>query len=158
VYRLGKIVWPVGSTYGLFRRYAYDLSIAQGADIFVGFRYQQDVTIEGFFVHIDDVSVGGLTSVSQIDDNLPKKMNLRQNYPNPFNPVTTIEFAVPRSGPVALRVFNLLGEEVVTLVKEELSAGTYRIDWDASKVPSGVYFYRLVAGDVYETRKMVLSK
>jgi hypothetical protein len=84
--------------------------------------------------------------------------HLHQNYPNPFNPSTTIEFYLPKTSDVVLKVFNILGEEITTLVSERLSAGSYSYGWDASNLASGVYLYQLQAGDYVETRKMVLMK
>jgi len=85
-------------------------------------------------------------------------VNLHRNYPNPFNPSTTIEFDLPKSSDVTLKIFNILGEEVTTLVSDRLSAGSYSYEWDASNFASGVYLYRLQAGDYIETRKMVLMQ
>ena len=89
---------------------------------------------------------------------LPLPLRLYENYPNPFNPRTTIRFSLPRSGEVSLKIFNLLGEEVATLVSGRVDAGTHAVQWDATGLPSGVYFYRLQAGDFTETRKLVLVK
>ena len=89
---------------------------------------------------------------------VPVKSFLYRNYPNPFNPSTTIMFDLPKSSEVSLKVFNILGEEVATLVSERLSTGSYSYDWDASNLASGVYLYRLQAGDYIETRKMILMK
>ena len=83
---------------------------------------------------------------------------LEQNYPNPFNPTTKIEFNIPKSGFVSLKIYNILGNEITTLINEEKSAGGYRVDFDASKLPSGVYFYTLNAGSFSQTRKMLLLK
>ena len=91
-------------------------------------------------------------------NNLPNSFELHQNYPNPFNPSTTIEFDLPKTSAVTLKVFNILGEEVTTLVSDRLSAGSYSYDWDASSLASGVYLYRLQAGDYVQTRKMVLMR
>lgn len=71
---------------------------------------------------------------------IPRTFSLAQNYPNPFNPNTTIEFALPKSAFVTLNVYNLLGEEVATLVVEQRSAGFYKINWDTSRLAGGVYF------------------
>ncbi|MCH7820056.1 MAG: T9SS type A sorting domain-containing protein [Candidatus Marinimicrobia bacterium] len=90
--------------------------------------------------------------------NIPIRFQLNQNHPNPFNPVTTIGYALPRSGDVTLLIFNLLGEEVTRLVDGFQPTGTYQIIWDASNYSSGIYFYRLQAGDFVQTRKMVLLK
>jgi ligand-binding sensor domain-containing protein len=83
---------------------------------------------------------------------------LSQNYPNPFNPTTTIAFDLPKASNVSLKVYNILGEEVATLVSDRLSAGSYSYEWDASNLASGVYLYRLQAGDFVETRKMVVMR
>jgi len=77
---------------------------------------------------------------------------------NPFNPSTTIEFSLPRSGYVRLKVFNILGEEVATLVEEELDVGTYTRRWNAIGVASGIYFYRLQTGDFVDTKKLLLLR
>jgi hypothetical protein len=87
-----------------------------------------------------------------------KNFKLNQNYPNPFNPSTTIEFDLPKTSKVTLKLFNILGEEVATLVSDKLSAGSYSYEWDASHLASGEYLYRLQAGDYVETRKMVLIR
>ena len=87
-----------------------------------------------------------------------KDVKLFQNHPNPFNPSTTIEFDLPKSSEVTLKVFNVLGEEVTTLVSDRLSAGSFSYEWDASNLASGVYLYRLQAGSYVETRKMILMR
>ena len=88
----------------------------------------------------------------------PSVFKLYQNYPNPFNPSTTIEFRLPKTTNVALNIFNILGEEVATLVSEKLFVGSYTYKWNASNTASGVYLYRLEADDFVETRKMVLMR
>jgi flagellar hook assembly protein FlgD len=84
--------------------------------------------------------------------------NLQQNFPNPFNPSTTIQFSLPKNGHASLQICNLLGEEVATLVSGDLQAGQHSIRWDATGKPSGVYFYRLQAGQFTETKKLVLLR
>ena len=79
-------------------------------------------------------------------------------YPNPFNPATTIEFSLPRTSEVTLKVFNLLGEEVATLLSASLLSGSHSIKWNASNLASGVYLYRLQAGNFVEIRKMILMR
>lgn len=96
---------------------------------------------------------GSLSEVSAI----PTEYALSQNYPNPFNPSTTIRYALPRASHVVLKVFNMLGEEVATLVGEEKDAGFYQVNW-TPQLPSGVYFYRLQAGDFAATKKLLLLK
>ncbi len=89
---------------------------------------------------------------------VPAKFSLAQNYPNPFNPTTVIEFAVPKTEHALLKIFNAIGEEVATLVNENVEAGNYKVRFDASKLSSGIYFYRLNAGNFTATRKMILMK
>jgi len=88
----------------------------------------------------------------------PKEITIEQNYPNPFNPSTTIKFSLPFSGSTSLIIFNALGEEVAVMLDKELIAGTYEAEWNAVDLPSGVYFYRLQAGNFVETKKMILMK
>ena len=83
---------------------------------------------------------------------------LYQNYPNPFNPSTTINYSIPDISYVTIKVFDVLGNEIETLVNEEKPAGSYEITWYAENLPSGVYFYRLQAGDFIQTKKMILMK
>ena len=92
------------------------------------------------------------------DNQVPAAFSLSQNYPNPFNPTTVIHYTVPKTSLVNLSVFNLLGQEVKTLVNEEKSPGEYEVRFDGSNLPSGIYFYRLVAGDFVKTMKMLLMK
>jgi hypothetical protein len=90
----------------------------------------------------------------------PRSYNLAQNYPNPFNPNTTINYEVPKTGLVIIKVYNILGKEVASLVNDEKQAGHYSIQFSASKykLSSGVYFYRMQAGNFVETKKLILMK
>ncbi|MCZ2269487.1 MAG: T9SS type A sorting domain-containing protein [Ignavibacteriales bacterium] len=88
----------------------------------------------------------------------PSEFILEQNYPNPFNPNTRIQFAIGSKQFVSLKIFNSLGEEVASLVNEEKSAGFYKIDFNASHLSSGIYYYKIIAGDFVQTRKMILIK
>jgi hypothetical protein len=106
-----------------------------------------------------------VSDVKVIDNgDLPTEFALEQNYPNPFNPITTINFDVPEKSHIKLEVFNVLGQKVTTLVDEEKAANSYSIEWDGhsdggNHVASGIYFYRLSAGDnVVTTKKMMLLK
>jgi hypothetical protein len=98
------------------------------------------------------------TGLIPINGEVPNSFSLSQNYPNPFNPVTNIRFSIPNSGSVKLVVFDILGREVITLLNEVKPAGNYLVDFDASKLSSGVYFYRLTSGSFTETKKMLLVK
>ncbi|NUN70830.1 MAG: T9SS type A sorting domain-containing protein [Bacteroidetes bacterium] len=84
--------------------------------------------------------------------------NLSQNFPNPFNPTTNIRFSIPNSALTTLKVYNMVGQEVATLVNGQKEAGVYFVDFDASKLASGVYLYKLQSGSYVETKKMVLVK
>ena len=97
-------------------------------------------------------------SVPQEKNEVPRQFVLSQNYPNPFNPSTNISFSIPAKSFVSLKVFDLLGKEVATIVSEEMSAGTYSRQWNAVTMSSGVYFYRLQAGSFIETKKLVLLR
>jgi Secretion system C-terminal sorting domain len=111
-----------------------------------------------------------LVGIKQISTEVPIDYALYQNFPNPFNPVTKIQFAVspeftpPEAGKgdrgmiVRLVIYDILGREVATLINEQLKPGTYEVEWTAANYPSGVYYYKLTAGDFSETRKMVLLK
>lgn len=92
------------------------------------------------------------------ENNTPKRYELSQNYPNPFNPSTNIKYQITNSNLVTLKIFDILGKEVATLVNEKQSPGTYEATWNASNYPSGVYFYKIQADDFSETRKMILLK
>jgi len=105
----------------------------------------------------------GLDIDEDVDNGLPRTFEVSQNYPNPFNPATTIEYTLPHQIPVSIKVYNNLGRLVATLVQRTQPAGYHRTEWDASddsgkRVASGVYFYRIIAGERVESRKMVLLK
>ena len=102
-----------------------------------------------------------LSSITEVESkNLKSPANylLNQNYPNPFNPDTKITYSVPRKSNVSLKIFDLLGNEIKTLVNENEPGGTYSITWNAANLPSGIYFYKLQAGSFVETKKMILLK
>ena len=101
---------------------------------------------------------GPILTGTQEGNEIPTEYSLAQNYPNPFNPATTFKFSVPAASHVKLTLFDLLGREVAVLVNSEFNPGVYKLDWNASNYSSGVYFYRIEAGDFIETKKMVLMK
>ena len=98
------------------------------------------------------------SDIITVDLGLPDNYFLSQNYPNPFNPTTRIDFSLPEKQMVSLRVYNLLGELVSELVNEEREAGNYSINFDASNLPSGIYFYSISSGNFNITKKMSLLK
>ena len=99
-----------------------------------------------------------LISVVTMPKNIPEQFVLSQNYPNPFNPTTTIKYQIPEMSFVTLKIYDVLGSEVATLVNEEKAMGSYEVKWHANNSPSGVYFYRIQAGDYFETKKMLMLK
>lgn len=108
---------------------------------------------------IDSLYNKQVTSISSVSPSHPNKYALSQNYPNPFNPATTIEYALPKAEKVHLTVFNMLGQEVATLVNgEAMQAGVHSATFNAENLPSGVYYYRINAGDFSETKKMLLVR
>ena len=127
---------------------------------------------EFFHGKIDDVRIYNRTltdseiqelyeTTTYLDKTIPQKINqyqLSQNYPNPFNPSTTIEFALPHSAFVILKIYNILGEEVTTLVSEKLFSGTYKYEWNAGDLASGVYYYRVGFDEHFIIKKALLLK
>jgi len=101
---------------------------------------------------------GGSTFINPISTEIPAKYSLSQNYPNPFNPMCNVQFSMYKAGNVRLVVYDVQGREVQTLVNEKLSAGTYEVKFDGSKLNSGVYFYKMMTGNFTETKKMLLVK
>ncbi len=99
----------------------------------------------------------GINSSKDLTDT-PQKYTLFQNYPNPFNPTTTIKYEIPKEGLVTLKVYNILGKEVKTLVNEFENAGTYNVTFNASELTSGVYFYRITSGNFSQVKKLILLK
>ncbi len=105
---------------------------------------------------------GYVIGIEQISSNVPDNFSLSQNYPNPFNPVTNIKFDLPSNGFVTLKVFNMLGEEVSSLVNQNMTVGTYKVDFDGANLSSGAYFYKLTVnnsnGSYTDVKKMILVK
>src|SRR6267143_456871 len=109
----------------------------------------------------NDIFVAAISPTTGISENVnlfPTGFSLSQNYPNPFNPSTTLTFSLPSKSFVSLKIFDILGEEVSKLISEELSAGIYSREWTGTALTSGVYFYRLQAGSLIETKKLILLR
>jgi hypothetical protein len=123
-------------------------------------------TVVGYDGTILRTTNGGVTFINQISSNIPERFWLSQNYPNPFNPVTKIKFDIIQHTPyplsrgenVILKVFDITGKEIATLVNEQLQPGNYEITFDGSNIPSGVYFYQLNSGNYRATKKLMLLK
>jgi len=119
--------------------------------------FRINITSEGWRFWSDSIRVT-ITGLAGTESNIPEEHSLMQNYPNPFNPSTAIEFSLPQSSFVTLKVYSVLGEEVTTLVSERLTAGKYRYELDASSLASGVYLYRIQVDNYVITKKMVLLR
>jgi len=101
----------------------------------------------------------GITDVPEEKSNsVPTEFDLSQNYPNPFNPSTTISYAIPTDGFVSLKIYDMLGKEVATLINEEKPAGDYTISFNANNLASGMYIYKISSGPFNQTKKMILMK
>ncbi len=98
------------------------------------------------------------SDIVNVSYDVPAEFVLSQNFPNPFNPSTRISYFVPKESFVSIRVYDFLGREVTTLVSETKSTGSYELSFDASNLPSGTYFYTLIADNYSETKKMILIK
>ncbi len=106
------------------------------------------------YILVDECLLGLISNTNEI----PKDFSLSQNYPNPFNPLTKIKFALPRNTVASLKIFDVSGKEVSVLINQELQAGYFEYEFDANSLSSGIYFYKIIAGNFSETKKMVLVK
>lgn len=153
-----NIFFPVGTTYGNYEQFFVDLSTFAGQSVYIGFRYNMDVAVNGYYVQLDDVEYQGTVGITQNGTNIPEKFSLEQNYPNPFNPTTKINFDLAKSSNVRLVIFNSLGQEVETIFEGVKPAGSYQADFNGSSLSSGTYYYRLETDYYTETKKMQLVK
>ena len=113
------------------------------------------------YLYVQDVNIYGTSVVTAVEwqkNQLPDTYRLSQNYPNPFNPSTVINYAIPKEGLVRITIYDVLGRLVTTLVNEAKPAGTYQLQFNAANLTSGVYFYRIEAGNFAQTKKMILMK
>ena len=116
------------------------------------------LAVPNFYSNSVDLIPVSLSSVEEEKSTLTELFELYQNYPNPFNPVTKIKYEIPQSANASLKVYDVLGNEIVTLINEEKPAGSYQIEFDGVDLPSGIYFYQLKSNSYINTKKMVLSK
>jgi len=111
------------------------------------------------YIGIDAINIVRPTiGISNINSNVPGNYSISQNYPNPFNPVTKINFALPKSGFVTMKVYDMLGKEVSTLVNQNMKAGNYNVDFNGSNLASGAYFYKITSNEFSSVKKMLLIK
>lgn len=137
---------------GFYRIYSY----AAGH----GNSYNRTYTLKGCVINgvVYGDTTKSTTGINQISSNLPDEYSLFQNYPNPFNPSTKIKFDITNASFVKLTVYDILGREAAQLVNQNLGAGSYEYEFDGTGLNSGVYFYKLEAGELTETKRMVLLK
>jgi len=143
----------------------YYAALWQKTQSFTQDQFQQATVALASLWYTAWVNAGLSTTVNESLQNIPHEYMLMQNYPNPFNPATNFRFCLPAAQVgisdfrfVSLKVFNFLGEEVETIVYRQLPAGSYEMEWNAGRLPSGVYFYRLEVGSYSQTRKMILIR
>jgi Secretion system C-terminal sorting domain len=148
---------PIGAPEIIWRRYTVPLTPFAGQNIYLAF---QHTDVDGHGLILDSVTVFGNppTGIDPVSNIIPTKFELYQNYPNPFNPVTKIDFDIPKTGFTSLRVYDVTGAVVKTIVSEELGAGKYSMNFDASGLSSGIYYYRLESNGIVKTLKMSLVK
>jgi len=122
----------------------------------------RDLSVYGNHADLENNSVlvisNALVSVNKLNKSIPEQFYLSQNYPNPFNPATKIKYQIPELSIVTLKIYDVLGSEVATIVNEEKLGGSYEVEFEGSDLPSSIYFYRLQAGNYVETKKMILLK
>ena len=154
----GVQLWSTGfEDNGTSSWYQYPIAVSHGRDVFVGAGAQCGSSTIFKTIKYRQVA----TAVKDGENGTPTVFALEQNYPNPFNPTTTIRFSIPHVGTLhatSLRVYDLLGREVATLVNDQLSPGSYTTQWNAANVASGVYFYCLQSGGNALTKKLVIMK
>lgn len=143
----------------------FNLSAYADSTIRIGFIFTSDNSGTDHGWYIDDIRISGIKNPTSVKTLTPQSFDftLHQNYPNPFNPSTSIIYDLPRAGEVEITIFNLLGEQIRRLVNQRQAAGQYRIQWDGrnengKSMPSGVYLYRLRAGEFVQTRRMILMQ
>ena len=147
------------NTVNVWTNVYFDLSAAAGKTVEIIFQADAASTMWSY-LYLDDISI--TSSLTGVEDNesLPREFKLEQNYPNPFNPETTISYKIQAASKVSLKVYDVLGREIATLVDEYKQPGNYNCKWriENGEFPSGVYFYQLRAGDYLETKKCTLMK
>jgi len=129
-----------------------------GKDEYLFVNYSTDFSVWANDVYLWMIEIDKAVGVDEESNIAPQNFTLEQNYPNPFNPITNIEYKVPNNAFVRLAVYDVLGKEMRTLVNETKSAGSYKVTFQASDLPSGVYFYKLTAGSFVSTKKLIVMK
>jgi hypothetical protein len=147
---------PAGDTVESSQGYSFQISedIHMDTTIYLTL----DIFSEGYKFWKDSIVLPIITAIDQTSLKIPTIYSLEQNYPNPFNPITIINYQLPMINDVELSIYNILGQKVATLVSERKQAGYHQIEWNASGFASGIYYYRIEAGEFHDVKKMVLLK
>ena len=164
-----EVIFPQYTVFQIFYKYGinYGDSVNNGGgnDNEAGVGDNHEINLESilYYAQVDNVfgTMGShtfTTDVRNITNGMPTAYSLEQNYPNPFNPFTKINFSIPESGFVTMKIYNSIGEELGTLLNEDKSAGTYEVDFVAEGLTSGIYFYTITSGNFTQTKKMILMK
>jgi Secretion system C-terminal sorting domain len=149
-----QINWSALSSFGISGS-TNSITITSAGQSFAGTSSNESSKVISGFLAYTSSNVTGVSDEKEI---IPTVYKLNQNYPNPFNPSTTIRYSIPKTSLVTLKVYDVLGREVAALVNEEKPLGTYQVNFDASSLASGIYFYKIQAGSFVETKKMILLK
>lgn len=164
--KAGNVYWQVGSAATFGTTTVMKGTIMAGTQVTFATRatldgralaLNENVTLQQNIINVPESDSVG-TAIEDIDSQMPNAINLSQNYPNPFNPTTTIRFGINEASDVQIEVFNMLGQNVATLVNEQKAAGWYTVSFDASKLSSGVYIYQIKANGNQSIKKMTLIK
>jgi hypothetical protein len=152
---VNKFVPALGDTFNVltYSSYTGDFSTINGLNTGTGISFDTVFTSTALLL----VTIA-TSDVEENFNSVPEEFALAQNYPNPFNPTTTIKYQIPELSFVTLKIYDVLGDEIATLISEEKSIGSYEVEFNAASLTSGVYFYQLKAGSFVETKKIVLMK
>lgn len=152
----GGTNWEIDTRLTNNSSYSYSPSVSvSGTVLHVVWRDNRDGNYE---IYYKRNPTGNLVGIENISSEIPEEFSLSQNYPNPFNPKTVISFQLSVDSKVLIKVYDVQGKEVETLLNERMNAGTYEVSFDASHLSSGVYFYRLTTDGFIETKSMMLIK
>jgi hypothetical protein len=154
---VGELKWQLrfDAPHSIFEN-PHSIFIVDSNSAIIGGDFTDSTNGANFFVMKIKQKLG--TSIQQSNDNLPTQYFLSQNFPNPFNPITKIEFSIPKSGIVKIEIFDVLSRKVKELLNQDLSFGSYAVDFDASDLSSGIYYYRLSTKEFIQMKKAVLLK
>jgi hypothetical protein len=147
---------PAGDTVESAQAYIFQISESIHMDTTIYLTL--DISSDDCHVWTDSIELNIVTAIDHSPLRIPTTYSLDQNYPNPFNPVTMINYQLPMINDVELSIYNLIGQKVATLVNERKQAGNHQVEWDAGDFASGIYYYRIKAGEFQDVKKMILLR